>query len=882
MTAALMFKKILFQFHWFLGITAGLILSIMGVTGAIYSYDQAILKLINPDSYTVQAEAKAKLSAAEIYQHFYSTQPEMKINSITIATEPTTSSVVNIVKEGAKRGQNLMINPYSAEKLPDVRGQEFFNFIKKLHRTLTLGAFGKSLTGACVLILIFFVLSGLYFRWPKKHSWRQWFALKPKLKGRNFIWDLHAVVGTWVCVFYIIIAVTGLTWSYSWWRSGFYAVLAVDSPQQKQAKAEKPEMGGKETPHSAQQSHNATERAAKMPRSTQVKSEHSKHNKLDPQQIYRALNQTSLTFPQQLQREYSSLTYKIPKQNNQQLELSFLDAKPQHERANNTATYDYNRKQIVELNIYADKTMNEKIAGSILPVHRGSFFGPLYQFFAMLASLAMPLFFVTGWLLYLKRRKQKQLTLAAKNSGQGLQVQTDSRPWLIVYASQTGVSEQLAWGTASSLQQAQQIVEVKAIQHLKVEDVQHASRVLFVLSTYGTGEAPDLAHGFAKKMLSSNLSLSHLQYAVLALGSSDYPETFCAFGHQVDAWLKHNGAHPLFDLIEVDNANPDAIQAWQTALTQATQLDLDQLKLSHDFDEWRLIKRECLNTGSQGAEVYQLELQALAETSWQAGDIAVLQPGNSKARIQTFIEQYQLDGNSVVANQQPLSDYLRHKDLTQALTISNDLDTVLTQLNDLPCREYSIASIPEQHVLRLVVRQKWDTEQQLGLGSGWLTQHVALRDHVLVRIRDNPSFHLIDDQRPIICIGNGTGIAGLISLLSARVHAQNSENWLIFGERQQAHDFLFQDTIQTWQNTAMLKRVDLAFSRDQAEKFYVHHILRQQSEELKAWIAQGAVIYVCGSIQGMATDVDQALTDILGEVQLAALRDSGHYRRDVY
>lgn len=80
----------------------------------------------------------------------------------------------------------------------------------------------------------------------------------------------------------------------------------------------------------------------------------------------------------------------------------------------------------------------------------------------------------------------------------------------------------------------------------------------------------------------------------------------------------------------------------------------------------------------------------------------------------------------------------------------------------------------------------------------------------------------------------------------------------------------------------MLKRLDLAFSRDQAEKVYVHHKLREQAEELKTWVANDAVIYVCGSINGMASDVDQALIDILGETTVDELRQNGRYRRDVY
>ena len=121
-----------------------------------------------------------------------------------------------------------------------------------------------------------------------------------------------------------------------------------------------------------------------------------------------------------------------------------------------------------------------------------------------------------------------------------------------------------------------------------------------------------------------------------------------------------------------------------------------------------------------------------------------------------------------------------------------------------------------------------------------------------------------------------------MSLLHARTRQNYVKNWLIFGERQREHDFFYQSTLEAWQSTGMLQRLDLAFSRDQAEKIYVHHKLRQQAEELKAWIECGAVIYVCGSIKTMASDVDQALIDILGEACVDQLRQDGRYRRDVY
>ncbi|MDV5173173.1 PepSY domain-containing protein [Acinetobacter baumannii] len=848
-----MFKKFLFQIHWFLGISAGLILSIMGVTGAIYSYDQQILKWVNTDSYVVQVQSSPKLTPAQLYQHFTTIQPEIKINSITIAKDPTASSVVNIEKEGERRGYNMMVNPYTAQVLPEVQGRKLLLLIQQIHRNLTAGEFGKQITGACALMLIYFVLSGLYLRWPKKHSARQWLAVKPKLKGRNFIWDLHAVVGTWVIVFYLLFACTGLYWSYDWWRSGMFKVLGVEQPKM--------------------QGHGGSGRNKDQLPKIQ----------LDNAQLITALNQTWSGFNNQIGRDYSTLTVNLPKKDDGKIELSFVDATPQHERARNQAVYNYKTANIEKMELYEDKKLNQKIMSSMLPVHRGSFFGPVYQFVAMLASLAMPLFFVTGWMLYLKRRKQKKLTQAARQSLAGHYIDQNAKPWLITYATQTGVAEQLAWSTATSLQEAHQPVQVKSIQQLTEADLQQHEQILFVISTYGTGEAPDLASNFAKKLLKTNLRLQHIKYAVLALGSKEYPDTYCSFGHTVDEWLKNNGAKAVFDIIEVDNANPADIQNWNQALVKTTKLDLHAVNIEKVFDNWTLQQRDLLNPNSLGQPAYNIELTANHEAIWQAGDIAEIQPGNSPERINKFLQHHHILKNAVVDSLQvSIEKALWNKDLTGEIEPFANLDHLLEQLPTLPTREYSIASIPSQQVLRLVVRQQYDEFGDLGLGSGWLTQHTEINQNVALRIRTNESFHLIDDNRPIICIGNGTGIAGLMSLLHTRTRHNYTENWLIFGERQRAHDFFYASTIEAWQTMGMLKRLDLAFSRDQEQRVYVQDIIRQNAAELINWIERGAVLYVCGSIDGMASGVDQALIHILGEEQVDELRQQGRYRRDVY
>ena len=211
-----------------------------------------------------------------------------------------------------------------------------------------------------------------------------------------------------------------------------------------------------------------------------------------------------------------------------------------------------------------------------------------------------------------------------------------------------------------------------------------------------------------------------------------------------------------------------------------------------------------------------------------------------------------------------------------------EFQALVDALVPLGMREYSIASIASDGVLELIVRQERHPDGSLGLGSGWLTEHAALGSAISLRLRRNSGFHLPDAPVPLILLGNGTGLAGLRSLLKARIADGQQRNWLLFGERNIAHDYLCQDELQGWLASGDLALLDLAFSRDQEEKIYVQDRLRESADVLRKWLADGAAIYVCGSLQGMATGVDQALADILGNEALERLIEQGRYRRDVY
>ena len=181
--------------------------------------------------------------------------------------------------------------------------------------------------------------------------------------------------------------------------------------------------------------------------------------------------------------------------------------------------------------------------------------------------------------------------------------------------------------------------------------------------------------------------------------------------------------------------------------------------------------------------------------------------------------------------------------------------------------------------MRLRVRD----DGSLGAASGWLCEGAAPGDLIRLRIRAHQRFRLNGNAaRPLIAIGNGSGLAGLRALLKARIDCGRGDNWLLFGERNAAHDFLCRGELQGWLASSALARLDLAFSRDQATARYVQHLLHEQADELRGWIDRGAAIYVCGSLQGMAGGVNEALLEVLGTEALDALTSEGRYRRDVY
>ncbi|MES2740400.1 MAG: sulfite reductase subunit alpha [Pseudomonadota bacterium] len=404
--------------------------------------------------------------------------------------------------------------------------------------------------------------------------------------------------------------------------------------------------------------------------------------------------------------------------------------------------------------------------------------------------------------------------------------------WIVAYASQTGQAEELARHTAASLALAGITVRLCELGQVTAADLAAAERMLFVVSTYGEGDPPDQAAAFLAGPMAAGVPLTGLHYAVLALGDRGYAQ-FCGFGRALDQWLAGQGAARLFDAIEVDRGAAAAIDRWRLGLSHLAGTSDAPDWSAPPFAPWRLCERRLINADSAGAPLYHLEFEPVqaALPDWRAGDLA-----------------------QIAAPADP----------------------------DHP-REYSVASIPADGRLHLLVRLHRHADGGVGVASGWLALQAPIGAPIALRLRAHRRFRLEGNAaRPLILIGNGSGMAGLRGHLRARAASGQHGNWLLFGERQAAHDFHYRPEIEAWREAGLLTRVDVVFSRDQPARLYVQDRLAAEAEEVRRWLARGAAIYVCGSLEGMAGGVDRTLEQIIGRARLDALAAQGRYRRDVY
>ena len=294
--------------------------------------------------------------------------------------------------------------------------------------------------------------------------------------------------------------------------------------------------------------------------------------------------------------------------------------------------------------------------------------------------------------------------------------------------------------------------------------------------------------------------------------------------------------------------------------------------------------------------------------TYEVGDALGVMPTNCGEFVQEILDAAGLDGEQAV-----MAPSGKEKPLRLALMTEFDLKPFITELpakgvsaadlagrlKKMQPRLYSISSSPkahpgEVHLTVGVVRFDVGGKPRKGVCSTFLADRVTEGIPVPVFVHASPSFKVPKDpEAPMIMVGPGTGIAPFRAFLEERqAIGAKGRNWLFFGDQRAATDYLYREQLECWQKDGFLSRLDVAFSRDQAEKVYVQNRMTENAEELWAWLEAGGYFYVCGDAARMAKDVDAALhkvCEIAGKLDpegaiayVKNLKTQKRYCRDVY
>lgn len=234
------FRKIIFWLHLTFGVTAGVIIFIMTVTGALLAFEKNITGFAEGDMRAVAApsENAQRLPISEIIGKARAAKPDAKPSNITIQNEPDAAAIVALGREG-----QFFVNPYTGEITGTGASgaRRFFRAVTDLHRWLALSgdgrAVGKAITGACNLAFLFLAISGIYIWFPRRLSWRHFkaaltFRWKVKGKARDFNW--HTVIGFWSSLTLIVLTLTAAVISYQWAGNLLYTLTGNEPPKQQQ------------------------------------------------------------------------------------------------------------------------------------------------------------------------------------------------------------------------------------------------------------------------------------------------------------------------------------------------------------------------------------------------------------------------------------------------------------------------------------------------------------------------------------------------------------------------------------------------------------------------------------------------------------------------
>lgn len=365
-------RKVFQKIHLWLSLPFGVFITLICFSGAMLVFEKEIMKVANPQLYYVKNVGDKTLPLEVLAERAESVLPDsVHVTSITVFSDPERTYQINLSKP---RRASMHINPYTGEITGRYERSAFFTAMFKMHRWMMGSAraedgsigLGKLLVGISTLMFVFVLISGVVLWWPRnKATLKNRLTIKVKKGWKRFWYDLHVVGGIYALVFLLAMALTGLTWSFQWYRNGFYSAFGVEIPQGEAHKQPQQRMNGEHKIRNHQDS-----------------------SYLHWQKVYEKLAAQNPDFRQIMISKGSA-------------NVSFNHCGNQ--RASDKYKFDSQSGEITDVSLYENLPDSGKIRGWIYSVHVGSWGGLLTRVLAFLAALFGASLPLTGYYLWLKR-----------------------------------------------------------------------------------------------------------------------------------------------------------------------------------------------------------------------------------------------------------------------------------------------------------------------------------------------------------------------------------------------------------------------------------------------------------------------------------------------
>lgn len=380
-------RKIFRNIHLWLSVPFGILITLICFSGAALVSEKEVMELCHRELYFVKKVEAAPLPMEQLMTKVAATLPDsVSVTGVNISSDPERAYQITLSKS---RRASMYVDQYTGEITGKYERAPFFNFMFRMHRWLLDsmkqdgGIFwGKMIVGTSTLMFVFVLISGVVVWWPRTRK-----ALKNSLKivankgWRRFWYDLHVAGGMYALVFLLAMALTGLTWSFQWYRTGFYKTFGVEV---------QPSMGH------GNAAANATAKGGKRdgkPEGREGRGAHRYSPYTNWQQVYEQLAEANPDY-KQISVSDGSASVAVPRFGNQR----------------GTDRYKFNPRngEITETTLYKDLDNSGKIRGWIYSVHVGSWGGMLTRILTFVAALIGASLPLTGYYLWIRKKIKRR------------------------------------------------------------------------------------------------------------------------------------------------------------------------------------------------------------------------------------------------------------------------------------------------------------------------------------------------------------------------------------------------------------------------------------------------------------------------------------------